>query len=85
MEPPLEFSVMLVFNNGEASTECGVQLPWIGELCNGCCMVDERRKVDAIPGSVSGLGLSGFGNGYCPRFPMLGDDVTGVRGIPSEL
>ena len=85
IEPPLEFRVPLVFNNGDASSECGLQLALIGELCNGCCMVGERRKVDAIPGRASGLGLSGLGNGYWPRFPMLGGEVAGARGIPSEF
>ena len=47
-------------------------------------MLVERRKVDAIPGRTSGLGLSGLGNGYCPRFPIFGDEVAGARGIPSD-
>ena len=87
-DPPLEFRVPLVLSNGDVSSECGLQLAWIGELCRGCCMLDDRRKVEAIPGRTSGLGRSGFGNGYCPRlpamFPTVGAVETGARGIPSE-
>lgn len=37
---------------------------------------DLLRNADDIPGSASGLGRSGFGNGYCPSDPIPGD-VTG--------